>query len=68
MRARPPSGDRGGVLREPVAAVSVGWAAGRALLDVCYEEDRDAEMTGGACNCQRSAILLGGTAEQMADH
>lgn len=31
-------------LREPVAAVSAGIVAGRALLDLCYEEDRDAEV------------------------
>lgn len=34
-----------GVLREPLAAVSVGLAPdGRVLLDLPYEEDRDAEV------------------------
>ncbi len=33
-----------GVLREPVAAISVGLLSGRPLLDLCYEEDRDAEV------------------------
>ncbi len=31
-------------LREPVAAVSAGISGGRALLDLCYVEDRDAEV------------------------
>lgn len=31
-------------LSEPVAAVSAGIVAGKALLDLCYEEDRDAEV------------------------
>ncbi len=31
-------------LREPVAAVSAGVVSGRALLDLCYVEDRDAEV------------------------
>ncbi len=33
-----------GVLREPIAAISVGLLADVALLDLCYEEDRDAEV------------------------
>ncbi|MCB9657386.1 MAG: ribonuclease PH [Sandaracinaceae bacterium] len=54
----------GGVLREPVAAVSVGWAAGRALLDVCYEEDRDAEMDLNVVGTRSGAIIeVQGTAE-----
>ncbi|MCC5804816.1 MAG: ribonuclease PH [Opitutales bacterium] len=31
-------------LREPVAAVSAGVVGSRALLDLCYVEDRDAEV------------------------
>jgi len=31
-------------LGDPVAAVSAGIVAGKALLDLCYEEDRDAEV------------------------
>lgn len=43
----------GDVLNDSVAAVSVGLTAGRVLLDLCYTEDRDADvdlnliMTGG---------------------
>lgn len=33
-----------GVLRAPVAAISVGLVQERPLLDLCYEEDRDAEV------------------------
>jgi ribonuclease PH len=33
-----------GVLRAPVAAISVGLVDERPLLDLCYEEDRDAEV------------------------
>ena len=35
---------RPGVLREPVAATSVGLLSGSALLDLCYVEDRDAQV------------------------
>ena len=33
-----------GVLREPVAAVSVGLVDGSPMLDLCYVEDRDAQV------------------------
>ena len=33
-----------GVLRDPVAAVSVGLVDGGVLLDLCYTEDRDAQV------------------------
>lgn len=33
-----------GVLREEVAAVSIGLFDGRPMLDLCYEEDRDAQV------------------------
>jgi ribonuclease PH len=33
-----------GVLREPVAAVSIGLFDGVPLVDLCYEEDRDAQV------------------------
>jgi ribonuclease PH len=33
-----------GALRPPVAAISVGVVAGQARLDLCYAEDRDAEV------------------------
>lgn len=52
-----------GVLRAPVAAISVGWA-GRALLDVCYEEDRDAEMDLNVVATPRGEVIeVQGTAE-----
>jgi ribonuclease PH len=53
-----------GVMREPVAGVSVGYSAGRALLDVCYEEDRDAEMDLNVVATRGGAIIeVQGTAE-----
>lgn len=33
-----------GVLKSPVAAVSVGLIAGHAILDLCYEEDSNADV------------------------
>ena len=33
-----------GVLREPIAAISVGLVDDRPMLDLCYTEDRDAEV------------------------
>ncbi len=33
-----------GVLREPIAAISVGLLEDKPMLDLCYEEDRDAEV------------------------
>ena len=51
-------------LRCPVAATSVGLVDGRALLDLCYEEDSRAEvdfnvvMTG-----ERKFVEVQGTAE-----
>lgn len=52
------------VLREPVAAVSVGLVQGAALLDLCYEEDSacqvDLNLVGGASG---SIIEVQGTAE-----
>ncbi len=33
-----------GVLREPIAAISVGLLEGSPMLDLCYTEDRDAEV------------------------
>ena len=53
-----------GVLREPVAAVSVGWLEGRPLLDLCYEEDRDAEVDLNVVASARGGIVeVQGTAE-----
>ncbi|MBN1815109.1 MAG: ribonuclease PH [Anaerolineae bacterium] len=53
-----------GALKSPVAAISVGVVAGEARLDLCYAEDRDAEvdlnvvMTAGG-----ELIEVQGTAE-----
>jgi ribonuclease PH len=53
-------------VEEPVAAVSVGIVNGRVLLDLCYEEDSEAEvdmnvvMTGGG-----RYVEVQGTAERM---
>jgi ribonuclease PH len=33
-----------GVIREPIAAISVGLVGDRPMLDLCYTEDRDAEV------------------------
>lgn len=53
-----------GVLREPIAAVSVGLFEGRALLDLCYEEDRDAQVDLNLVATASGAIVeVQGTAE-----
>jgi ribonuclease PH len=53
-----------GVLREPVAAVSVGLCQGVALLDLCYEEDRDAQVDGNLAATASGRISeVQGTAE-----
>ncbi|MCB9630483.1 MAG: ribonuclease PH [Sandaracinaceae bacterium] len=53
-----------GVLRVPVGGVSVGYAGGRALLDVCYQEDRDAQMDLNIVATRAGAIIeVQGTAE-----
>jgi ribonuclease PH len=49
----PPFPAPAAVIRDSVAAVSIGLCDGETLLDLCYEEDKDAEvdlnlvMTGG---------------------
>jgi ribonuclease PH len=53
-----------GVLREPVAAVSVGLYEGAALLDLCYEEDRDCQVDLNlAATASGRIIEVQGTAE-----
>jgi ribonuclease PH len=53
-----------GVLREPLAAVSVGWVRGRAMLDLCYEEDHKAEVDLNVVATESGAIVeVQGTAE-----
>jgi ribonuclease PH len=57
-------GDAGALLKDSVAAVSVGLVDGEARLDLCYDEDAGAEvdfnvvMTGGA-----ELVEVQGTAE-----
>ena len=53
-----------GVLREEVAAVSVGLFEGSALLDLCYVEDRDAQVDLNLVATRSGAIVeVQGTAE-----
>jgi ribonuclease PH len=53
-----------GVLREAVAAVSIGLNEGVALLDLCYEEDRDAQVDLNlVATASGSLVEVQGTAE-----
>jgi len=53
-----------GVLREEVAAVSIGLFGGSALLDLCYEEDRDAQVDLNlVATTSGSIVEVQGTAE-----
>ncbi|HEX7481200.1 MAG TPA: ribonuclease PH [Polyangiales bacterium] len=53
-----------GVLREPVAAVSIGLFDGIAVLDLCYVEDRDAQVDLNLVATQSGNIVeVQGTAE-----
>ena len=53
-----------GVLREPVAAVSVGLVNGAALLDLCYEEDAGCQVDLNLVATQSGQIIeVQGTAE-----
>jgi ribonuclease PH len=53
-----------GVLRAPVAAVSVGLVEGRPLLDLCYEEDRDADVDLNVVGTAAADVVeVQGTAE-----
>jgi ribonuclease PH len=52
------------VLREPLAAVSVGVLDGRPLLDLCYEEDKMADVDLNVVMTLRGEYVeLQGTAE-----
>ena len=54
----------GDPLREPVAAVSVGIVDGRAVLDLSYEEDADAEVDFNVVMTGSGALVeVQGTAE-----
>lgn len=53
-----------GVLREPVAAISVGLIDGVALLDVCYEEDAACQVDLNlVATASGNVIEVQGTAE-----
>ena len=53
-----------GVLREPIAAISVGLVESRPMLDLCYTEDRDAEVDLNVVGTPRGAVVeVQGTAE-----
>ena len=52
------------VLREPIAAISVGLLRGEALLDLCYLEDRDADVDLNVVGTAQGAFVeVQGTAE-----
>ena len=53
-----------GVLREPIAAISVGLLHDRPMLDLCYTEDRDAEVDLNVVGTPEGAVVeVQGTAE-----
>jgi ribonuclease PH len=53
-----------GVLREPIAAISVGLVDDRPMLDLCYTEDRDAEVDLNVVATSESSVVeVQGTAE-----
>ena len=57
-------GDTGPFLREPVAAVAVGKAGKELLLDLTYEEDRDADVDLNVVVAESGAVIeVQGTAE-----
>jgi ribonuclease PH len=51
------------VLRPPVAAVSVGVVEGEVWLDLCYAEDRDAEVDLNVVMTDGRLVEVQGTAE-----
>ncbi len=53
-----------GILRAPIAAISVGLLKGTPLLDLCYVEDRDAEVDLNVVGTGEGAFVeVQGTAE-----
>jgi ribonuclease PH len=53
-----------GVLREPLAAISVGLLHERPMLDLCYTEDRDADVDLNVVGTPKGAVVeVQGTAE-----
>ena len=54
-----------GVLREPIAAISVGLLEDHPMLDLCYTEDRDAEVDLNVVGTPQGAVVeVQGTAER----
>jgi ribonuclease PH len=52
-------------LREPIAAISVGIVDGKPALDLCYEQDSNAEVDFNAVmTASGKFIELQGTAEK----
>jgi len=55
------------VLRDQIAAVSVGYIDDKAMLDLCYAEDSDARVDLNVVATAKGALVeLQGTAEQEA--
>jgi ribonuclease PH len=55
---------RNGVLREPIAAISVGLLDSHPMVDLCYTEDRDAEVDLNVVGTPRGGVVeVQGTAE-----
>jgi len=53
-----------GVLHEPIAAISVGLLEDHPMLDLCYTEDRDAEVDLNVVGTPAGAVVeVQGTAE-----
>ena len=53
-----------GVLREPIAAISVGLVGEHPMLDLCYTEDRDAEVDLNVVGTPGGGVVeVQGTAE-----
>ncbi len=53
-----------GVIRKPVAAISVGYVGGKAMLDLCYEEDHRARVDLNIVGTESGEIIeVQGTAE-----
>lgn len=53
-----------GVIRKPVAAISVGLLGGHPLLDLCYVEDRDADVDlNVVATATNEVVEVQGTAE-----
>ena len=54
------------VFGQPVAAVSVGLVDGKALLDLCYEEDSQAEAEGKYRLLQKGAEFISNVSQYLS--